>query len=602
MAANLDGLGPITTVGNRAIAAAWEERGPAGRASRGPSELADLGRSLGATAVLVGTVHRDGGQIRLVANALSAADGSRLAHADVRGSADSLFALTDRLAIQLAGAFWGEAGVSLSRITATGSVAALKHYLSGREHHRRGTWGEAIAELRHAIAEDSTYLAAWRMLGEAVHLAEMDPEAAYVEFRQSERMARRADVPQVEEGVDAARLELMLGRGRSAIVALESLAERWPDDHDIGHQLADAYFHYGWRLGFDPDALERRLSAVLARDSLYSPVIDHLWWTAMWQGDEGSAERWARAYQAAAPQGLWSDMAALTVGLESGSPADAGLGARDAGLAVLAASLAVDSDPERPGAIAAAFAEDPMSMSRRKIGVELLAFLAFASGRPAAATDWLDSARVLGLADSEARARETLAELYGLGDEFPDAYPAPAARPTGAESGAERRWVRDVWLHGAVAARNGNGAAASMAARSLDALPDTTLSGVLGRALAGALRAELALARDDTAEALRELRAATASYTGYAPLSRWETLPYYRLRLGELEAERGEHEAAMAVLRTLFDRSLGDVLIRGRTAQAMARCLEALGETEEARRHKAAAARWSADSDASPDD
>ena len=69
-------------------------------------------------------------------------------------------------------------------------------------------------------------------------------------------------------------------------------------------------------------------------------------------------------------------------------------------------------------------------------------------------------------------------------------------------------------------------------------------------------------------------------------------MPYYRYRLGEVEAARGNHAAAVAAFHSLEDRSLGDLLYKPTMCLAMAQSLEAMGETDEAAAYYAAAAGW----------
>ncbi|UCF19125.1 MAG: hypothetical protein JSU87_14525, partial [Gemmatimonadota bacterium] len=239
---------------------------------------------------------------------------------------------------------------------------------------------------------------------------------------------------------------------------------------------------------------------------------------------------------------------------------------------------------------AAVLARPLQTRGRRALGSELLAALEFAGGRALAGYGHLEEAEALGLDRQELGVWRSLVSLYGLGDERVEAYPLPRRRPAAAAE--QRVWVRDTWLHGAVGLQVGDQAPARTAARQLTTIPDDTPVGVLASALAAGLRGELALAAGDTTLALDELRGAVRRYDELALYSAWETLPYYRYKLAQLEASQGNHAAAARVLRSFEDRSLGDVLFRKRAYLALGSALEAMGEASQASAAYAAAARW----------
>ncbi len=179
--------------------------------------------------------------------------------------------------------------------------------------------------------------------------------------------------------------------------------------------------------------------------------------------------------------------------------------------------------------------------------------------------------------------------MYGLAEGRWERYPAPTSRPG---PDALRPWVRDTWLSGVVGLRMGDRAAARSAADRLASVSDSTPTGALAIGLAAGLRAELALSAGDTVRALEALRRSVARYPELALLSAWETVPYYRYELGRLEARRGNGAAASAAWRSLEDRSLGDVLLRGKMQLALASGYEETGERREAASRYAAAAGW----------
>ena len=607
LSVNLDGLGAIRTLDYRTVLQAWEGSRLSRQNIQASADLAEFARSLGATALLTGSVHANGDEMRIVADLVSTATGELLTRADVRGPRDEFFDLTDRVTLELLAGVWTATDIPAPRAAATGtsSLTALKHYLRAELHYRRAEWDEAGAAYRSAVREDSMFLPATRSLAETILWAAQEhrPEAVQL-FERARRLAIEHAAPARDLEFDQARSHFTMGNGTEAIRGFERLAERYPEDFSIRYQVADAYFHYGPRIMASLEGVSNRLEALLERDSSFAPAIDHLWWTAMWRGDAEAARKWAAAYTEAAPEGTRSEMAPIATAIAFDGADERGralarlsaLSSDGAALAFLAVALPVNADPKRTRAIAGQLAADEGSMAHRAVGAELLAALEFASGRPEAAKEWLNSAQRLRLSRDEVGAQAAVAAVYGLTEDSQPDYAMPS-RPA-PEAEVPRTWVRDVWLSGALALRRGDSAGLARSLRALAEIPETTPNGALAHSLAAGLRGEAALAARDTAAALRELRLASERYPELAPLSRWQTLPYYRFRLGELEAAAGDGAAAIAAFRSLEDRSFGDMLLKPRMYLALARSLEAEGSSEEAARYYAAAARWWEDAEA----
>src|SRR5690606_30502018 len=98
LSTNLDGAAGLRTVDPRAVLAAIEPRG----AASSPAEGRDIASRLGAGAFVMGEVAEAGGRLRVTAALYGverAAEPARRAYAE--GSADSLFAVVDRLTVAL---------------------------------------------------------------------------------------------------------------------------------------------------------------------------------------------------------------------------------------------------------------------------------------------------------------------------------------------------------------------------------------------------------------------------------------------------------------------------------------------------------------------
>lgn len=77
---------------------------------------------------------------------------------------------------------------NLEKLMGTARDGALLRYSLGSEYFKAGDRARAIAELREALARDSAYSAAWKLLGKALS-EEHKPEEALLAF---------------ERGIDAA--------------------------------------------------------------------------------------------------------------------------------------------------------------------------------------------------------------------------------------------------------------------------------------------------------------------------------------------------------------------------------------------------------------
>jgi TolB-like protein/DNA-binding SARP family transcriptional activator/Tfp pilus assembly protein PilF len=152
-------------------------------------DIPRIGRELGVSAVLEGSVRRDGDRIRVTAQLIDAATGFHIWADNFDRKVGELFALEDEIAdaitrglrVQLVGP---APAARPERPTVT--AAAHESYLKGRffwnQRDADGTRA-AIDLFRQAIAIDSTYAAAWAGLASAYQLAPnfnaLPPDSAF---------------------------------------------------------------------------------------------------------------------------------------------------------------------------------------------------------------------------------------------------------------------------------------------------------------------------------------------------------------------------------------------------------------------------------------
>jgi TolB-like protein/Tfp pilus assembly protein PilF len=140
--------------------------------------LPEIGRELGADAIIEGSVQRVGGRVRITAQLIRAATDTHLWAKDYDGDASDLL----RLQSEVAQAIANEVGARLTpdetrRLTQTRAVdpAAQDAYLMGRHHYFEATppeLQEAIRYFERAISLDPNYGAAYA--GLALALAALD--------------------------------------------------------------------------------------------------------------------------------------------------------------------------------------------------------------------------------------------------------------------------------------------------------------------------------------------------------------------------------------------------------------------------------------------
>lgn len=134
-------------------------------------DAAALGASLGATAVLDGTVGRSAGRLRLGVRLVEVASGEALWSMSRDTTASGFFALRDSVAVAVAGAFGrevGERAVERWERRRT-DPATLDLYMLGRFQWAAGPGGDLLQAASYyelALESDTTFVPAWVALAE----------------------------------------------------------------------------------------------------------------------------------------------------------------------------------------------------------------------------------------------------------------------------------------------------------------------------------------------------------------------------------------------------------------------------------------------------
>src|SRR5881227_1352974 len=129
-------------------------------------DVRDIGRKLGVTNIVEGSVRRDGPEVRITAQLVRVADGFHIWSETYDRKLESVFALQDEIAQRIGAALKLSLGVS-APVGARAPIdpEAYDEYLKGRALMRqRSDLPSAIAHLKAAVAKAPEFAAAWSSL------------------------------------------------------------------------------------------------------------------------------------------------------------------------------------------------------------------------------------------------------------------------------------------------------------------------------------------------------------------------------------------------------------------------------------------------------
>jgi serine/threonine-protein kinase len=329
MSRNLDGAGSLRTVPASFIFQHFRGRADA------QSALA-LGRVTGARLVLFGGLLAAGDSVRATTVLFDAATGRTLAELERRDVASRIDRLSDSLTVAVLRELGRTRRIDISRATssATTSLPALKAYLQGEQFYRATLWDSAQARFERAIGIDSTFALAYHRL--AAIRQWRDPNdypdsAAFDLMRRTSHFARGlgprerllAEIDSLSaeayfawrRGLGDVRgyddEQIIVGR---LIAAIGDGLLRYRHDPELSFLLAEA------RSRYDRDVVEGEIDDrevlglydhAIGMDSSFAPAyITPISLAAYLDGAE-SARRYIRAYLALEPSGSHSQIIRL---------------------------------------------------------------------------------------------------------------------------------------------------------------------------------------------------------------------------------------------------------------------------------------------------
>jgi len=278
LSANLDGVPGLRSIDSRTVFARWREAVPESGEVDQTAALR-IARATGAEYALLGSAVSLGGEVRLTADIYDTETGSGMGQAQVQGSPDSILSLVDRLAVQSLVVTMQQVESELPEIdlasVTTSSVPALRAWLEGEVHFRRGYDVAAAAAYARALDHDSTFAFAYYRLSSAYGWAEgmwgnRAEQARAQAFRWADRLPpRQADLMRGLHAWDT-------GEYREAHRILWSLTQRYPDYADAWHQLGDFYYHSGPAIPVSLDEARECFERAVQLDPSFATYRIHL--------------------------------------------------------------------------------------------------------------------------------------------------------------------------------------------------------------------------------------------------------------------------------------------------------------------------------------
>jgi len=326
---NLDGIGPLRTVSPSVVLHRWTGRADA-------TSAAELGRRTGARLAVFGTLVRAGpDSVRLATALLDAGAGRILAEVDGREGGDRVDRLADSVTYSVLRALGRArpAGALPAGPLGSRSLPAVKAFLRGEQLYRSDSWDSAGAYYARAVGIDSTFGLAYRRLGflgqwgwgpaggsplRYSHLAArfnhgLTPHDSLSITAESLFIAltvRAVAPPQVL--VVARRLQIML----------DQITDRYPEDPDGWGVRGETELHFGSYLGTTPAQSVASFDRAIARDSGATEYYEHPLQRSLLASDRAAARRYAMGFARFSAPGPERDGRQLVVSLLAATPLD----------------------------------------------------------------------------------------------------------------------------------------------------------------------------------------------------------------------------------------------------------------------------------------
>jgi len=338
LSASLDGAGTLRTVPPSVVVRRWH-----GRAD--PVAARSLGSDLGAGLVLYGRLIGIGtDSARVVGTLLDVSRRRPVAEFDLRDRADRVDRLADTLAMRVMDELSRIRGFSGWRLASLGSSspAAIKAFLQGEQHYRRFNLDSAQSHFERAIALDSTFALAYsrRAMASGWNLT-ADPDFTPSLLRAgalNHGLARRESLLLTADSIRGAVTQFVGDSAgwamlRRLLTTLELATQEYPTDPQSWYDLGEARYHEGRYIGATDAGAFDAFSRAVALDSTFALPYRHLVELTLLLRGRDEARRVVNQYVARSEPSLFRDAAQVTAALLD--PARATSAATEAALAAL---------------------------------------------------------------------------------------------------------------------------------------------------------------------------------------------------------------------------------------------------------------------------
>ena len=274
----LNGDAGVRVASGRSVMSVWRSVAQRDEDNLRNDQAVAVGKRVGASDVLVGSIVGTPRRIEIQASLLSVETGVAKASVRASGPADSVEVLADTLAAELLSRTAGEEEQRLPVLKHV-PLPALRAYLDGHAVYRKGRFADAVAQFQRALEIDSTFvLAAFGYVLAANYstVGDESPERALrIAWNGRGTLSMR----------DRAYVVARAGASYPAVADLVTQVQGWhnavkaaPDRAEAWYQLGEQQFLYADFLTEEDSRAQaaKSFEKALSLDSTFTPALERL--------------------------------------------------------------------------------------------------------------------------------------------------------------------------------------------------------------------------------------------------------------------------------------------------------------------------------------